>query len=314
MPRLSLLVLAGVMATLSSPALAEPLVLPLWPEKDLPKIPEAETVTENEKPDGSRNPAVSFVSQPTLTVFLPEGSSKPVPAVIICPGGGYARLMIDHEGRTIAERLTSLGLAAIVLKYRLPRPDIAGPEAFWPLQDAAQAVRYVRAHAAEWHIDPRGVGIMGFSAGGHLASSLATHYDAGQPGAADPLGRLSSRPDFVALLYPVVSLHDPIAHKGSRERLLGNAPNPRLVDLYSNDSQVTAQTPPTFLAHSRDDRGVPVANSIQFHQALQKAGVPSEIHIFETGGHGFGLRGTPETQQWPALFQAWLKKTGILRP
>jgi len=313
MSSVRLLALTVAMSFLQAASAAEPFVLPLWPGKELPAIPQPETSTEfSTTPDTLHNRMVTFVSQPTLTVYLPEGGKEPAPAVIIFPGGGYAKLAIDKEGYAVAERLNTFGLAAIVLKYRMPRPDIAGAESFWPLHDAVQAVRTIRAHAAEWRIDPHRVGIMGFSAGGHLASTLATHFDGGQPDAADPLDRLSSRPDFVALLYPVVTLHDPLAHKGSRDNLLGANPDPRLVDLYSNETQVTAQTPPTFLAHAKDDKAVPFANSVQFSEALQKAGVPCEIHLFEKGGHGFALIPHAETKEWPALFQQWLKKQGIL--
>jgi len=307
LPRM--LALAGIVATCH----AAPFELPLWPGVDLPKIPEPETTKEHSlTPELSHNRGVTFVSVPTITVYLPDGVKAPVPAVIICPGGGYKTLSIDSEGYNVAARLNTFGVASIVLKYRLPRPELSGTGKPWPLLDAAQAIRLVRAHAAEWHIDPHRVGLMGFSAGGHLASTLATHFEIDNPQGPDPISRLSSRPDFVALLYPVVTLRDPLAHKGSRESFIGKDAAPQLVNLYSNELQVTKATPPTFVAVALDDKTVPPANSIQFADAMQKAGVDCELHVFASGGHGFVHNPSPDATAWPTAFQAWLKKEGIL--
>jgi acetyl esterase/lipase len=216
---------------------------------------------------------------------------------------------MDKEGEQVAAWLNSLGVTAFVLKYRL------GPSYHHPIElgDAQRAIRTVRFRAAEYRVDPARIGIMGFSAGGHLASTAGTHFDAGIPGAADPIDRIGSRPDFLVLCYPVISLHDPYAHVGSRVMLLGNAPDPTLVDNLSNESQVTAETPPTFLFHTANDRTVPVENSVNFFLALRKAGVPAEMHIYESGPHGVGLAATDATlSSWPARLEAWLRSRGLL--
>jgi len=287
---------------------AEPMEIPVWPPEALPKI-------ERVKPEavvdrGSTNKpdrAVSNVTVPTLTVYLPEGNQTDTVAVIICPGGGYSHLSLDKEGHAVARWLNTIGVAGIVLKYRMPRPDLSAGQKPWPIQDGEQAIRLVRSHAAEWKIDPHHVGLMGFSAGGHLASSVGTHLETPTQTATNPVERLSTRPDFMVLVYPVISMEEPIAHQGSLHNLLGSTPDPKWVEFYSNDLNVTAQTPPTFLVQAQDDR-VSVENSLRFYAALRKAGVPSEIHIFEKGGHGFGLGiNGGETAVWPSLCAAWLK-------
>jgi acetyl esterase/lipase len=249
------------------------------------------------------------VDKPKITLYPAPAATATGTAVVVCPGGGYAVVAADHEGRQVAEWLNSFGVSAFVLQYRLG-PRYHHPA---PLQDAQRAIRIVRAHAAEWGVDPGRVGILGFSAGGHLASTAATHFDGGRPDDADPVERQGSRPDFAVLLYPVISLVDPVAHAGSRRNLLGDDPDPVLVDLLSNDKQVTSDTPPTFLFHTADDPAVPVANSLLFFEALHKAGVPAELHVFAHGRHGVGLAPTdPALSQWPKLCELWMKGRELL--
>jgi acetyl esterase/lipase len=254
---------------------------------------------------------------PTLTIWLPQPEVATGSAVVVCPGGGYQMLAIDHEGKQIAEWLNSIGVAAFVLKYRL------GPRYHHPamLQDAARAIRTVRANSSQWKLDPHRIAILGFSAGGHLASTAGTHFDAGNPSAQDPIERVSSRPDRMILVYPVISLEPPFGHRGSQRNLLGESPPPDLVQSLSNERQVTKNTPPTFLAHTNADKGVPAENSLMFALALRKAGVPVELHLFERGVHGLGLgEGTPQFKippepsfrAWPKLCETWLKNQGFL--
>ena len=246
---------------------------------------------------------------PSLTPYpAPAGSATGV-AVVVLPGGGYRHLAMDHEGDQVARWLNSIGVSAFVVRYRL------GPRYRHPtmLGDAQRAIRTVRARAGEWGIDPARVGILGFSAGGHLASTAATHFDEGRPGAADPVERAGSRPDFAILVYPVISMEEGVTHAGSRSNLLGEAPDARLVELLSNERQVTPRTPPTFLVHTADDAAVPVENSLRFYRALLEAGVPAEMHLYETGRHGFGLAPTnPVLSTWPALAAAWMASRGWL--
>ena len=247
---------------------------------------------------------------PTLAAFLvPEGRGTGT-AVIVCPGGGYGALSMDKEGNDIARWLNSLGVAAFVLKYRL------GPNYHHPieLEDAQRAIRTVRSNAAKFRILPDRVGIMGFSAGGHLASSAGTHFDAGNASAADPIDRASSRPDFLILCYPVITFTSgPHIHRGSMRNLLGDNPDPKLVESMSSELQVTAQTPPTFLFHTNADTGVPPENSALFYMALRKAGVPAELHIYVLGPHGVGLAHTDAADgTWPSRLADWLRVRGLL--
>ena len=249
--------------------------------------------------------------RPKLTVYRASAESASGAAVIVCPGGGYSHLAADHEGRQVGEWLNSLGVSAFVLQYRLG-PRYRHPA---PLQDAQRAIRLVRARAAEWGVDPARVGILGFSAGGHLASSAATHFDDGRPDASDPVERQGSRPDFAVLAYPVISLVDPPAHSGSRRNLLGEPADPALVELLSNERQVTPRTPPTFLFHTADDAAVPVANSLLFFEALHRAGVAAELHVFPHGRHGVGLAASdPVLCVWPRLCETWMHGLGLLKP
>jgi acetyl esterase/lipase len=249
------------------------------------------------------------LDRPTITPYLPPADSSVGTGVIVCPGGGYAHLAMDHEGVQIARWLNSIGVAAFVLRYRLG-PRYHHPA---PLDDAQRALRYVRLHADEFHIDVSRLGIWGFSAGGHLASTAATHFDRGNPAAAEAIDRMSSRPDFAILAYPVITMTGESTHKGSRRNLLGENPEPQLMELLSNEKQVTAETPPTFLFHTNEDQGVPAENSVLFYMALRKAGVPAEIHIYQRGRHGVGLAPTDlALSSWPRRLADWLYSGGLL--
>jgi acetyl esterase/lipase len=246
--------------------------------------------------------------KPTLTVHLAKGRSATGCGVIVCPGGGYFMLADNHEGKQIASWLNSFGVSAFVLRYR-HAPRYHHPA---PLHDAQRAIRLVRSRAKKWRVDPNRIGIIGFSAGGHLASSTGTHFDKGIPEAKDPVDKESCRPDFMILGYPVISFTEPFTHVGSRNNFVGG--NPALAELFSNEKQVTAQTPPTFLLHTSEDRVVPPQNSIVFYMALLKAGVPAELHIYEKGPHGVGLaKKRPGISGWPASCQTWLGERGFLK-
>jgi acetyl esterase/lipase len=271
------------------PTVSDP--MPLWPEG----------------PPGVAKDAPG--QKPTLTLYRPSPEKATGAVIVVCPGGGYGG-HADHEGRPIAEWLNGLGVTAVVLKYRL------APQAHHPamLQDAARAIRTVRANAEAWKIDPKRVGVLGFSAGGHLASTIATHFDPGDPKAADPIDRLSSRPDRAILIYPVISMNPPYTHGGSRRNLLGENPSKELADSLSNELQVTKDTPPTFIAHTDQDTAVSAENPILFVLACRKEKVPVEFHLFEKGQHGLGL-GRPgfAFSEWPQLCAMWLDGQEFLK-
>jgi acetyl esterase/lipase len=245
--------------------------------------------------------------QPVITPYLPAEGRANGTAVVIFPGGGYQHLAMQHEGSDVASWLAGTGVTAFVVRYRL------GPSYHHPvmLGDAQRAIRTVRSRATEWGVDPRRVGVIGFSAGGHLASTAGTHYDAGVPSSGDPVERVSSRPDFMLLIYPVITMRDSAAHRGSRRNLLGEHPDSAMVRLLSNETQVTRDTPPTFLVHSTDDTTVPVENALLFYQALRAAAVPVEMHVFEYGGHGFGLAPKdPVLNAWTTAAESWMRRHG----
>jgi acetyl esterase/lipase len=245
---------------------------------------------------------VSKVTTPTLTVFVPENPNGT--AIVICPGGGYAYLAINKEGFKVAKWLNTLGITAFVLKNRLPSDEIMKDKTIGPLQDAQEAMRYVRRNAGKWSINAGKVGIMGFSAGGHLASTLSTHYKDEVYKVTDTI---SARPDFSILIYPVISMDEKITHKGSRTNLLGTAPSQELIDKYSNEKQIDAATPPTYIVHAVDDKAVPVENSIQYFLALKNNKVPCEIHFYEKGSHGFGLGNSGTSKNWTIQCEEWLR-------
>jgi acetyl esterase/lipase len=247
---------------------------------------------------------------PVITVFLPRTVTPNTPAVIVCPGGGYVNLAMNHEGRQVASYLNSLGVAAFVLRSRL------GPRYRHPIElgDAQRALRTVRSHAAEWRLDPARIGILGFSAGGHLAMSASTHFDAGDSNAADLVDRANSRPDFTVLGYPVISMTESWTHQGSKNALLGANPDPELAKSLSGELSVTKQTPPTFIFQTNADTTVPAENSVYYYLALRKAGIPAEMHIFEKGPHGVGLANDdPALSEWSKLLANWLRGRGIVK-
>ena len=289
-------------------SLGQDIVMPLWP---VGKIPNYKKTNEVEKRDSTDAIRISLVQDPNISVYLPSKRTATGQAVIICPGGGYAYLAYNWEGSDPARLLSSKGIAAIVLKYRLPNSTSNIIPNLSPLMDAKRAIKLVRANAAKWNIKKDMVGIMGFSAGGHLASTLGTHFDNGDPNATDSVERQSSRPDFMVLIYPVITMSKPIMHKGSRNRLIGENADSSLAKLYSNELQVTKETPPTFLLHSTDDKTVPVENSLLFYDALKDNGVPVEMHIYPKGGHGFGLAlDKGYLANWSDLLVDWLRNLG----
>jgi acetyl esterase/lipase len=247
---------------------------------------------------------------PTITVYLPRNLTANTPAMIVCPGGAYVNLAMNHEGRQVANYLNSLGMAAFVLKYRL------GPRYHHPIElgDAQRAIRMLRAHAAEWRLDPAKIGIMGFSAGGHLAMSASTGFDTGSPNAADAVDRAGSRPDFAVLGYPVISMTESWTHQGSKNNLLGANPDPELAKSLSGEQAVRKDTPPTFIFQTNADTTVPAENSVYYYLALRKAGVPAEMHIFEKGPHGVGLANDDAAlSEWSKLLANWLRGRGLIK-
>lgn len=247
--------------------------------------------------------------RPDVRIYLPPEEQATGAAVVLCPGGGYGALAMDHEGHQVAQWLNSIGAAAFVLKYRLG-PRYHHPA---PLDDAQRAIRFVRSQAEKFHVAAGRIGILGFSAGGHLASTAATHFSAGRPDSRDPIERVSCRPDFAVLCYPVISFTEPFGHAGSKRHLLGENPDPALVELLSNEKQVTAETPPTFLFHTGEDTGVPVENSLAFYAALRREGVPAELHVYQLGPHGVGLANAdPVLYGWKDRLGDWMRANGFL--
>ncbi|MBI1370040.1 MAG: prolyl oligopeptidase family serine peptidase [Planctomycetes bacterium] len=247
---------------------------------------------------------------PTIDLYLPDADKANGTAVVVYPGGGYGGLAMGHEGMDIGRFYQAHGVAAFVTRYRLGSTGYRHPV---EMHDAQRAIRWVRAHAEQYKIDPKRIGVMGFSAGGHLAGSVTTHYDAGDPNAADPIDRVSCRPDFSVLCYGVLSMDEKITHMGSRKNLLGDNPPQELVDEMSAEKQVTKDTPPVFIFHTSDDGAVPVMNSVRFYIACHEAGVPAEMHIFRTGRHGVGLAANdPKLNLWPELLVRWMQGLNLI--
>lgn len=246
---------------------------------------------------------ISKISRPTLSIFLPPKEKANGTAVIVCPGGGYWVVSAHHEGVDVAKRFNEMGVAAFVLKYRLPDDKYMTNKEIVPLQDAQRAIQIVRSNAKKWHINKNRIGVLGFSAGAHLASTAGTHF---QRSYIENKRKINLRPDFMILVYPVISFTDSIGHIGSRERLIGKNPSKEKIEEYSNELQVTPQTPPTFLVHAKNDKAVSVKNSLQFADALKKNHVPVEVYLYEKGGHGFGMINKKSDVRWMDLVEKWL--------
>ncbi len=278
-------------------------VIPLYQGK-IPNSIDADNVERSDTVKATGRITVRDVSAPSLSVFLPPKEKATGTAVIICPGGGYGVLAIAHEGYDVARELNKIGVAAIVLKYRLPGNRIMVNKETGPLQDAQEAMSVVRKNASLWNIDVNKVGIMGFSAGGHLASTAGTHFN--KP-VRKELSNVNLRPDFMILVYPVISFSDTLGHRGSRNNLLGTTPSAEKKIQYSAELQVTTKTPPTFLVHAQDDKSVKVGNSIKLYEALTANNIPAEMHLYPKGGHGFGMVNPTSGDLWMGRLENWLK-------
>lgn len=288
---LSICLVAAACLILVAPA-------PCQQDNQIPLWPLAAPMAKGAGPDDT----------PALILYLPS-SHQPTPGVLVCPSGSYMALSMDNEGRQVAEWLNNLGIAAFVLKYRL------APTYHYPVQllDAQRALRYIRSNASLYNLNENQIGIMGFSAGGHLAAMAATHFDAGKASPRDSIDRMSSRPDFLVLIYPVITCSEPFMHALSCGNLLGAHPDPSQAALVSVEKHVTPKTPPAFIYHTYDDATVPVENSVAFFSALRKAGVPAELHIYEHGLHGVGLAlDDPVLSTWPKLLENWFRVRGLL--
>lgn len=252
---------------------------------------------------------------PTVIVYLPQdaeqqNANQPTPVLMICPGGGYGGLAMDHEGHQFGKWANEMGMAGVIVSYRHRGRGYGHPN---PLLDAQRAIRFTRSHADDWKIDPKRLGMIGFSAGGHLTSTVLTHFDLGKADATDPIERQSSRPDFGILSYAVIALGESYTHAGSQKNLLGADASPDLIKSLSNEKQVTSQTPPTFLWHTAEDKAVPAENSLRFYSAMVTAGIPGELHVFPKGRHGLGLAsGSGAAEQWPGLCRHWLADIGMI--
>lgn len=297
------LYLTGIVTLMTTALFAQEKPIPLYP-KGVPnsKPAPADYVFKIE------NDRASMVTDPTITPYFPEKGKANGTAVVICPGGGYARLSMKGEGSDVAKQFNAIGVTAFVLTYRLPSDLIMVDKSIGPLQDAQRAIQIIRQRAAEWNINPAKVGIIGFSAGGHLASTAGTHFD---KTVIDNKDNISLRPDFMILLYPVITFGDQ-AHKGSRDNLVGKTASQDLIDLYSNEKQVTANTPPTFIVQAQDDKTVPVQNSLMFYEAMVKNGVKGELHLYQAGGHGFGLVNKTTKDYWFDYCANWLDANKFL--
>lgn len=275
------------------------------------KIPNSKPFNGEEKwEEGGGIMRVSNISKPTLMPFLPTKEKANGTAVIICPGGGYRINAIEHEGTDVAKKFNEMGVAAFVLKYRIPNEASMENKETGPLQDAQRAIQMVRERANEWNINVNKIGIMGFSAGGHLASTAGTHFNTAQIANS---ANVSLRPDFMILIYPVISFQSSIGHLGSRDQLIGKDPSKDKVDFYSNELQVTTATPPTFLVHASDDGAVKSENSILFYQSLIRNNIPAELHIYQKGGHGFGMNNKTTNDNWMERLGNWMKGNGWLQ-
>ncbi|MFL5787876.1 MAG: alpha/beta hydrolase [Flavisolibacter sp.] len=277
-------------------------IIPLYPAN----IPNSKPSENREHEEQEDNTIIAYnITVPTLTVFEPVANKRTGDAIVICPGGGYGVEAVGHEGYDVAKRLNESGITCFVLKYRLPNDSTMIDKSIGPLQDAQRAIQYVRENGSEWHIKKNMIGIMGFSAGGHLVSTEGTHFKKAL--IPNPLGT-SLRPDFMILVYPVINFSDSLAHIGSRENLIGKNPSQRMIRLYSNDLQINKETPPTFLVHAINDDAVNVRNSIRFYEAVHKYKPQSEIYLYDKGGHGFGMINPTSDIKWIDLVITWMRK------
>lgn len=284
-----------------------PVTMKLWPDK-APYSNDKAKLGKETSPGHIGNIGIAEV-----IIYRPESGKANGSSVVICPGGGYAVEAIDKEGHNIAKWFNSFGVTGIILKYRLPGAVGITERDKAPLSDAQRAIRHVRYMAAEWGLKPNQIGVMGFSAGGNLAVNAGTHYDAGNAQSSDPVEQLSCRPDFMLLIYPVVTMEADLTNKGTCQNLLGKNPDPEKVRFYSGEQNVTATTPPTFLIHASDDGAVKVENSINMYMAMHKQGIPVEMHIYEKGGHGFGLDKCIGTAlSWSERCKAWMENRKLL--
>lgn len=293
------------MQTLSCNLLSSQDTIPLYES-----IPNSKTTGNNETgetTDGILR--IRDVSVPTLTMYRPTHPSEKKTAVIICPGGGYSILAATHEGSDIAGAFNKWGITAFVLKYRLPDDSIMINKEIGPLQDAQRALQLVRQNAGQWNINPGKIGIMGFSAGGHLASTASTHFE---KAVIENHDNISLRPDFSLLIYPVISFTDSLAHTGSRNNLIGKNASPEKIKEYSNELQINTNTPPAFLVHAKDDKTVKVANSIQYYEALHRNKIAAELRLYEQGGHGFGMNNKTTADSWMNRLKSWLQANQYL--
>jgi acetyl esterase/lipase len=294
------LILIAIMTTLSCTSSRLQTVVPLYKDS----IPNSRWTPDEETSEMKDSILIiSKISRPTLSIYLPPKEKRTGTAVVICPGGGYWIAAAGHEGADVAKKFNEMGIAAFVLKYRIPNDQIMINKEIGPVQDAQRALQVVRENARKWGINKNKIGIMGFSAGGHLASTAGTHY---QNTYIDNPKGTSLRPDFMILVYPVISFNDTIGHKGSYQNLLGKNATPEKIREYSNETQVTPQTPPTFLVHAKDD-GVKVENSLVFAEALKKNGVPVDMYLYESGGHGYGMYNKSSPVLWMDLVQQWMR-------
>ena len=288
---------------------AQPIILNVWNGK-IPGSIEATRFIEDTVRIENGKIRIAKVINPTITIYFPEKGKSNGTAVIICPGGGYGRLSMDNEGSDIAGWLNQNGITGIILKYRLPNDTIMKDKTIGPLQDLQEAVRLVRRRASEWKIDPGKIGVIGFSAGGHLASTLSTRFNE----KVYDSDSTSARPDFVILGYPVITMSELNTHAGSRRNLLGKSPDPVLIDYFSNELHVFEHTPPTLIFQAEDDKTVPVQNSIDYYTALKNKGIAAELHIYPKGGHGFGLAKKGGTESsWPEACIKWLMQIGMVK-
>jgi acetyl esterase/lipase len=306
MKTITILLTVLTIMTITLPA--QPKVYNVWNGK-IPGAKEMNGFKEDTIKVGNGLVRIARVINPTISVYFPKENPTGT-AAIICPGGGYNRLAMDNEGSDIAAWLNANGITAIVLKYRLPNDTIMENKTIGPLQDVQEAIRMTRRSAKEWNLNPHKIGVFGFSAGGHLASTVSTHFNE----KVYDSDSTSARPDFAVLVYPVITMNEKYTHAGSRLFILGKNPDAQKVEYYSNELRVTKETPPTFMVHAEDDKTVPVQNSIDYYTALKNNNIPAELHIYQKGGHGFSLAKDKGTaSQWPFACIQWLKQMGLAK-